>query len=266
MKIKYRIAPEFKELELWFSRLPFDFSNSGETIYKLRNEIKVFSDGNILLNVKAFKVPNLINRIAYQYFRDSKSTRSYRYARKFITLGISTPSPVGYIDCSENGLLTNSYYISIHMNYNYTLKEVWDFPDNQKKEILIQWIRFTYEKLHQNNIFHLDYSPGNTLISEINGVYLFSIVDLNRLSFGKINFEKGLSSFIRLGVDQTTLEFVGAEYAKLRGKNPEEAAKKMVEINQKGQEKLRKLNLFKEILKLVFKSGHDEKRTSADSK
>lgn len=259
MKIKYKIAPEFKELELWFSRLPFDFSNNGETIYKLRNEIKVFSVGNVLLNVKAFKVPNLVNRFVYQHFRDSKSARSYRYARKFIALGIPTPSPVGYIDCSENVLLTNSYYISLHVNCNYTLKEVWNFPDKQKKEILMQWILFTYEKLHLNSIFHLDYSPGNILITESNGLYQFSIVDLNRLSFGKINFEKGLSSFSRLGVDRTTLEFVGAEYAKLRGENPEEAAKKMVEINQKGQEKLKKLNLFKEILKRVFKSGRDEK-------
>ena len=259
MKIKYKIAPEFKELESWISRLPSDFSNNGETIYKLRNEIKVFSEGNFLLNVKAFKVPNLLNRFAYLHLRDSKSARSYRYARKFITLGIPTPSPVGYVDCSENGLLTNSYYISLHLDCNYTLKEVWDFPDIQKKEILVQWIRFTYEKLHQNNIFHLDYSPGNTLITERNGVYQFSIVDLNRLSFGEVNFNKGLSSFTRLGVDQTILEFVGSEYAKLRGENPEEAARMMVEINRKCQEQLKKLNLFKEILKLIFRYGRDEK-------
>jgi len=259
MKIKYKIAPEFKDLESWFRRLPSDFSDNGETIYKLRNEIKVFSVGNLLLNVKAFKVPNLVNRFAYLHFRDSKSARSYRYARKFLTLGIPTPTAIGQADCSEYGLLTNSYYISLHLNCNYTLKDALDFPDKKKKEILIPWIRFTYEKLHKNDIYHLDYSPGNTLITEINGAYQFSIVDINRLSFGKINFEKGLSNFSRLGVDQTTYEFVGSEYAKLRGENPEKAAKKMVDINRICQEKLKRLNLFKEILKRVFRYGRDEK-------
>ena len=137
MKIKYKIAPEFKELESWLIRLPSDFSSRGDTIYKLRNEIKVFSVGNILLNVKAFKVPNLVNRFVYQHFRDSKSARSYRYARKFIALDIPTPPAVGQVDCSENGLLTNSYYISLHLNCNYTLKDALAFPDKKKKEILI---------------------------------------------------------------------------------------------------------------------------------
>jgi len=259
MNIKYEVAPEFSELESWVGLLPSNFSSFGDTIYKLRNEIKVFSVGNLKLNVKSFKVPNLINRVVYLYFRGSKSARSYRYARKFISLGISTPSPVGHVECSENGLLTNSYYISLHQDYNYTLREALDFSDEQRKEILRQWIRFTYEKLHKNGIFHLDYSPGNTLITENNGDYQFSIVDLNRLTFGEINFEKGLSNFYRLGVDQSIFEFVGAEYGKLRGENPEKSGKMMVEIDKRSNKKLKKLDLIKTTLKWVFKYDRAER-------
>ena len=126
-KIKYEIAPEFRDLESWISRLPADFSTTGVTIFKSRNEVKVFTVGDYLLNVKAFKIPNLINRFAYVYFRGSKAARSYRYARKFLSLGIATPKAIGYVNCIEGGLLRESYYISIHYKNEFTLREVFNY-------------------------------------------------------------------------------------------------------------------------------------------
>lgn len=258
-QIKYEIAPEFRELESWISQLPSNFSRSGETIFKLRNEVKVFNIGNYQLNVKAFKVPNLINRFVYVYFRGSKAARSYSYARKFLSLDIATPMAVGFVECTKNGLLTNSYYISLHLSYNYTLREVLDFQVELRDEILRQWVRFTYEKLHKNGIFHLDYSPGNTLITKKNGLYHFSVVDLNRMTFGQINFGKGLSNFCRLGVDPATLRLIGREYALLRGENPEKAAKMIVDIFQKDDTNLVRLKQVKDTFIRIFKSGRGEK-------
>ena len=229
-KIKYEIAPEFGELESWIRELPSNFSSSGETIFKLRNEVKVFNIGKYHLNVKAFKVPNLINRFVYVYFRGSKAARSYSYARKFLSLGIATPMAVGFVECTKNGLLTKSYYVSLHLSYNYTLREVLDFKVELRDKILRQWVRFTYEKLHKNGILHLDYSPGNILITKTDGQFHFSIVDLNRMAFGPVSFEKGLSNFCRLWVDHDTIRLVGREYALLRGENPEKAAKIIVGI------------------------------------
>jgi len=259
-KITYEIAPEFRELELWISQLPADFSSSGETIFKLRNEVKVFNVGNYKLNVKAFKVPNLINRFVYVHVRGSKAARSYEYARKFFLLDVPTPQAVGHVECTRNGLLKKSYYISLHLNYNFTLREVLDFDVELRDEILRQWVRFTYEKLHKNGIFHLDYSQGNTLITKTDdGKYQFSIVDLNRMTFGPISFEKGLSNFCRLGVDQATLELIAREYASLRHENSAKAAKQIVIINRRSGENLKKREYLKVILSRVFKSGRDGK-------
>jgi tRNA A-37 threonylcarbamoyl transferase component Bud32 len=252
-KIKYEIAPEFRELETWISHLPSNFSRSGETIFKLRNEVKVFNVGNYRLNVKSFKVPNLINRFVYVYLRGSKATRSYRYARKFLALDIPTPKAVGFVDCTNKGLLTNSYYISLHLIYNFTLREALNFQVDLRNEILRQWVRFTYDKLHLNGILHLDYSPGNTLITQKERQYEFSVVDLNRMTFGPISFEKGLSNFCRLSVDHTVLGLVGREYALLRGENPEKAAKIIVDIYRKGGTNLKKREYLKDIYKWVFK-------------
>jgi hypothetical protein len=258
-RIKYEIAPEYRELETWISQLPSNFSRSGETIFKLRNEVKVFNVGKFQLNVKAFKVPNLINRFVYVYLRGSKAARSYSYARKFLSIGIETPTAVGYVECTDYGLLTNSYYISLHLNYDYTLREALDFEVGLRDEILRQWVRFTYEKLHKNEILHLDYSPGNTLITKEGGHYQFSVVDLNRMTFGPISFEKGLSNFCRLWADNDTIRLVGREYAILSGENPEKAAKTIEDIYHKGGTKTIKREYLKDIFKLVFKSGRGGK-------
>jgi len=255
-KIKFEVAPEFMELESWISQMRENFSGSGETIFKLRNEVKVFKINNYKLNVKAFKIPNPINRFVYVSFRGSKAARSYRYARKFRSLGIDTPMAVGFIEYTENGLLTNSYYVSLHLDCNYTLREVIDFHFEIRDDILRQWVRFTYDKLHKNGIFHLDYSPGNTLITESDGQYQFWVIDLNRMIFGEVAFEKGLSNFCQLRIDHSTLELIGREYALLRGENPAKAVKIIVDYEIKRAAKLEKKDRLKHILKWVFRRGH----------
>ena len=48
-----------------------------------RNEIKLFKcEDGLILNIKSFKVPNLINQVAYKHLRKSKARRSFEYAQK----------------------------------------------------------------------------------------------------------------------------------------------------------------------------------------
>ena len=45
-----------------------------------RNKIKIFDLDGTAVNIKSFKIPNLINMIDYKFFRKSKPKRSYAYA------------------------------------------------------------------------------------------------------------------------------------------------------------------------------------------
>ena len=251
-RIKYEVAPEFSEIEPWIRQLHSNFKGSGETIFKSRNEVKIFTVGDLQLNVKSFKIPNLINRFVYVYFRGSKAARSFRYARKFLSLGISTPAAVGYLDCLDGGLLRESYYVSIHFKYEFTLREVLNYQVSDHDAILRQWIRFTYEKLHQNNIFHLDYSPGNTLICRNGNDYEFQIVDLNRMSFGSIGFERGLYNFRQLGTDRQTLELLAAEYASLCHKDEGKAMKMLIAFDRKNKLSRNRHDRIKELIRSIF--------------
>ncbi len=63
-----------------------------------RNKIKLFELEGKTINIKSFKIPHLINKIAYKYFRKSKARRSYEYANRLIENGIGTPQPIAYAE------------------------------------------------------------------------------------------------------------------------------------------------------------------------
>ena len=257
MRIKYQLAPGFEHLEDWIRNLPKYFPANGQSIFKSRNEVKIFNAGELLLNVKAFKVPNWTNRFAYVYLRGSKAERSYNYARKFESLNIPTPKAVGYLERLSGGLLTSSYYISLHFQYDFTLREVLNYEVPDRDDILHQWTRFTYQKLHMNNVFHLDYSPGNTLIRRTDASYEFSIIDLNRMKFMKINFIAGLRNFRQLDTDNLTLQLLASEYAKLREENPKEAVKILTDYDKKNKLNRHLRGRFKKTVRSLFRSGRD---------
>ena len=257
MRIKYQLAPGFEHLENWIRELPEYFANNGQSIFKSRNEVKIFDVEKFQLNVKAFKVPNLINRFAYVYIRGSKAERSYNYASKFFSLGIPTPRAIGFVECLSNGLLRNSYFISLHCNYDFTLREVLNYQVSGRDEILCQWIGFTFLKLHQNNIFHRDYSPGNVLINKVDNKYEFNIIDLNRMKFKYIDFNTGLKNFRQLDTDHDTLQLLASEYARLRGQDKMKASNRLFKYDRKNKLSRHGRGKIKRAVKLIFRSGHD---------
>ncbi len=223
IKIQYKIAPGYEVLDRWIRNLPTHFSPNGISIYKDRNEVKLFEEQGFQLVVKSFKVPHVVNRFAYIYLRGSKAARSYQNALKLLNSGISTPLPVAYLECISGGILKESYYVSLNYIHNFSLRDVLDNLIPDKQNILAQWVYFTWSHLHKQDIFHLDYSPGNTLIRKEDENYSFSIVDLNRMKFLPINFEKGIQNFRQLHADEETIRLIASEYAALCDK-PKEIA------------------------------------------
>ncbi|MBT3588960.1 MAG: Kdo domain containing protein, partial [Flavobacteriaceae bacterium] len=150
-----------------------------------RNTIKNVTVQNLDLNIKSFKVPHLVNRIAYSFFRKSKANRSFDYANDLIKKGIKTPKPFAYFEYSNLKLLHKSFYVSEQLSYDLTYRELitgLNYPDYDN--ILREFTRFTFD-LHEKGVNFLDHSPGNTLIkkNKNTGKYDFYLVDLNRMNF-----------------------------------------------------------------------------------
>lgn len=243
--IKIHINTKYSQLKEFIEQLPHRFEEQGKTLFKKRNEIKVIHKDGFDVNVKSFKVPHLVNRVAYAYFRGSKAKHSFEYAQRLIELGVHTPDPIAWIETYKSGLFRHGYYVSLQYNYDFTIRDLigFDFPD--KENILRQFTRFTFEKLHCNGVHHLDYSRGNILIARRDNGYDFSIVDINRMRFERMGYLKGLSNFAQIWAGEKELEIIAREYALLNDKDPDEAVELLIQFDRKHKEHINRKKRFK---------------------
>lgn len=216
MSVKYQLNQKFKDFEIFLLNIKQYFNENSITIHKARNELKVIHYNDIDTVVKSFKIPNIINQIVYAYFRDSKAKKSYINAIKLHELGINTPTPIGYIEFYKNLLFKESFFIAQKYEYDFTIREpLRDINFLNRENLIKQFVAFTFS-LHQKNVYHKDYSAGNILVKQISDDnYEFSIVDINRMEFRTIDTSLGLDNFAKLWLDETNLELIATEYARL---------------------------------------------------
>ena len=214
-----------------------------------RNKIRIFELQGLKVNIKSFKVPNAVNRIVYRFLRKSKARRSFEYANKLLKKDIGTPRPIAFLEELHNFSFTRSYYMSEHLPYDLTYRELVHQPNYLNHEkILRAFTRFTF-KLHEKQVEFLDHSPGNTLIQLNNGDYQFFLVDLNRMNFKPLNFEERMKNFARLTPKKEMVEVMASEYASLIQKPEAEVFKKMWRETQDFQEKFQRKKALKKKLK-----------------
>lgn len=215
----------------------------------VRNTIKLFELHGMRVNIKAFRIPNPINKVAYRFLRKSKAERSFNYALKLLEKGIGTPRPVAYAEETSPVSFNRSFYVSEHLPYDLTYRElVNDTAFPQHEEILRAFTRFTYE-LHEKQVQFLDHSPGNTLIQLNNGDFKFFLVDLNRMNFKPLTFEERMQNFSRLTPKREMVRTMASEYARLTGKPEAEVFEKMWSYTVEFQKAFRRKKKLKKKLK-----------------
>lgn len=248
MKFQCEYPPQYAYLHNSFETIQSIFMSDDHSIHKARNELKVIDIQGIKTVVKSFKVPHLLNRIVYSYFRRSKAYKSYHNALRLQKLGISTPQPIALIEFFESGLLADSYFISEFFEYDFTIRTPLLEPLSDRESIFTAFAAYTYA-LHQSGVWHLDYSPGNILIKKTENGYQFSIVDINRMEFRDITPIQGCENFNKLWASNEELEIMGREYARLSGLDERLA---IAEIQRHNDANKRTKN-FKKRLKRVMK-------------
>lgn len=249
--MRYTINPEFLALEKRLLDIVNDFENQGEILVKgQRNSIKLFTENNLVINIKSFKKPNVINKFVYRFFRKSKAQRSYEFALNLLEKGIGTPKPIGYFENRSLLTLQDSYYACEHLQYDLTYRELveTDYPDADN--ILRQFTQFTYE-MHQKGVEFLDHSPGNTLIqNKGNGKYDFFLVDLNRMKFhDSIDFQTRMKNLSKITPHREMVAVMSNEYAKLSGESEDLVFKTMWQLTEDFQYRFYRKKRIKKRLK-----------------
>jgi hypothetical protein len=180
-----------------------------------RNKIKLFELGDKTINIKSFKVPNLVNRIIYKFIRKSKAKRSFEFATRLLEYEIGTPQPIAYFEKRTFLGFGNSYYISEQLFANLTFRELVEIPDYPEHAVILQQFMHFCFKLHEKGVEFLDHSPGNTLIVKTrSGEYQFYLVDLNRMKFhDQMPFELRMRNLARLTPKKEMIEQMSVYYA-----------------------------------------------------
>lgn len=214
-----------------------------------RNKIKLFELEGKTINIKSFKIPNAVNKIAYRFLRKSKAERSFEYAQILLSKGIGTPYPIAYAEEKAGLIFKRSYYVSEHLNCQFTFRSMVldrNLPDWE--QMLRAFTRFSYE-LHQKEIEFLDHSPGNTLIDREGEGYRFYLVDLNRMNFRALDFEDRMKNMARLTPQKEMIRIMASEYATLIGRPEQEVFDRMWFHTTEFQRKFQRKKELKKKLK-----------------
>ena len=251
--MKYVVSPLFSAFDAKIQECILTFQTSG-TLFGNgdRNTIKLFDLNGQSINIKSFKIPNLINKIAYRYFRKSKARRSFEYATNLLEKGIGTPQPIAYLENYNWFGLTSSFYVSEHLVTELTFRELVEIPDYPENEIILrQFTQFCFD-LHEKGIEFLDHSPGNTLIKKVGDQkYAFYLVDLNRMNFHlTMDFDLRMKNMSRLTSKKKMIEIISEEYAKFYSESKEVIFEKIFLKNKKFQYRFAKKKILKK--KLLF--------------
>ncbi len=226
--MKIVVAKSYKKNQI--IDLLSSYDKNGKFFWNKRNTIKIFKVAKEEWNVKSFKIPNFINQFAYKYIRKSKAQRSFEHAQQLLIRGINTPKPIAFVENYTLLGLGKSFYISENLRYDFTFKELFDENFPNRKHILNQFTKFTFE-LHEKGIHHFDHSMGNTLIvAKEKNQYAFYLIDLNRMVFEDMDYDMRIKNFDRLSLSSEMIEIISKKYAELVNKDVSQVNKYMTEV------------------------------------
>ena len=222
------VHPDFQSLKEWILSIPQLFlEGKGKVIYKGRNELRTFSHQGVNYVVKAFRRPNIINRLVYGIFRPSKAKRAYEHANLLTEAGIGTPRAVGYLNIRQGLLFDKSYLITLESECTHVYYELFERQFDYEEEVLRE-IGRTTARLHEHGYAHKDYGRGNILFKKTpKGIHL-EIVDLNRMDIGPLDIKAGCKNLERLPATPQMHRWIAEEYARIRNFDTEECYRLMV--------------------------------------
>lgn len=243
-KNKCIISSEYQHLEKDLVELNDSFEKNQNDIYRGRNSLKEFSFDGKKQIIKSFRVPGILKKIIYAVLKSSKAQKSYHNAVALLAAEINTPNPIGFINYYQIGLLDKSYYICEKVDYDFTFHDVIQGKVEGCDKLLEEFADFTFD-MHQKGFLHLDYTPGNIVITKLKDHFGFSLVDLNRMMIGSVSWQVGAECFGKIYFKKSDMQIVVDHYASLQGVASADVMK-FVEAKHQRYERFKK---FKQIIR-----------------
>ncbi len=208
--------PRYRE---FLEGLPAAFGTSGRTLHSGRNQVKAFTVDGETLVAKRYRRPNIVQRVAYTFFRKGKAERAYLFAGELRRRGFDTPREIAFIETRRGGLLLDSFFVSEYC----ALPSVESLAaggglDDGAVDALAGFLA----SLHGRGVLHGDLNLSNILYGrDASGALGFCLIDTNRSRFGTPTRGDCVENLKRLSHDRDVIRRVAGRYAVLRGWDPD---------------------------------------------
>ncbi len=222
------VSPAYTSQRAFLVELPSRVDRGeGDVVHDGRNRVVVFEHDGVRYVVKRFKRANLVQQVAYTFFRPSKARRAYAYAARLRALGFCTPREVAYMERHRGGLFTVGYFISEECAWPTAIVPL--VRAEQFDKPLALAVAALLVRLHSQGVLHGDINLSNVLYQPTADGYAFTLIDTNRSRFtqGWPSDEACLHNLTRLTHRRDLLDFIAQEYARLRGWNPHQTAQNL---------------------------------------
>lgn len=245
--MKTVINPQYPAARDFISTLPLSFEEKGELLHQGRNTVKLFHTPSGDRVVKRYKRPNLIQRIAYTFFKKSKAERAYLYSHELLSRGIRTPEGIAYIEQKRGGLIDGCYFVSTACSDRSLLPVLVKVPDYDRQ--LADSLTAFLVELHTKGFLHGDLNLNNILYrKEPDGTFTFTVIDTNRSTFCHAPTPRQcLENLKRVTHRRDLLQYMVEKYAALRGWDIRQSVQQVMAALDKfeRQRKLKELVKFK---------------------
>jgi tRNA A-37 threonylcarbamoyl transferase component Bud32 len=180
----------------WISELTDSLTRSDVTTVKDSKTTSLFhgaiSYQHSEICVKRYNYQNFFYALKY-LFRNSRAKKAWKNANALINRGISTPSPVAFLEKRTLHFLHHSLFISTWINDSVSLDRFFEkrFKDvltgdllKEKWQLISDAARYV-RSMHKAQISHGDLKAKNILVKGSEGRYLFYLLDLDSLKVKK---------------------------------------------------------------------------------
>ena len=126
----------------------------------------------------------------------AKAVASYDNAQRLLDLGVSSPLPLAVVADGRS-----AWYVCVWADGFTT---AWAIHDGEADAA--DALGTFVGDMHEAGALHRDNTPGNTLLRQAeDGTWEFTVVDVNRVSFGPVGMLAGLASLVQLECSERLL-------------------------------------------------------------
>ena len=240
--MKIIINPKYESLREYLTKIEEHFEKDGKEIFRDRNIIRTLSVNGLTLCVKKYAPLSLRGQLAQRLYKSSKGKMAYFKPLSLRERGFESPEPVAYIKYNKGLTNTTTYFVCLHSNYRYCMKDAIKLSEEERADIINAFAHFV-ARLHRSGFMHKDFSSSNILYDKIGGRYHFELIDTNSLQIGRpISLEKGCANLAKLTGDDKFFGALAHAYALARDCDAEQCEKLINEARLKINSSVKKEN------------------------